>query len=120
MLSTPTFCEFELGVEPGADHGAAEAARILVEQRLELLGRRIERLDLLADLLREDAVVQHMRADVVGRLADALVVAAHAGDAVGHRAVELAVVEHDLGRALVEAVARRPCSGNRPGSRSAG
>jgi hypothetical protein len=44
-----------------------------------------------------------VRANFVGRLADALIVAAHAGDTVGHRAVELAVVEHDLRRSLVEA-----------------
>src|SRR3990172_2527834 len=46
-----------------------------------------------------------MLADVVRRLADALIVAAHAGNTIGHRAIELAVVEYDLGRALVDPVA---------------
>ena len=72
---------------------------------LELLRTWIKGLDLRTSLLGKGPVVEHMLADVVGRLADALVVAAHAGDAVGHRAVELAVVEHDLGRSLVEPVA---------------
>ena len=45
-----------------------------------------------------------MLADIVVRLADALVMAAHAGDAVGDREI-LADVAHDLGRALVEPLA---------------
>jgi hypothetical protein len=43
--------------------------------------------------------------DFVGGLANALVVAPHAGDTVGHRAVELTVVEHDFRRPLVETLA---------------
>ena len=67
----------------------------------------IEGFDIGAHVLGEGAVGEHVLADLVGALADALVMAAHAGDAVGHRAVELTVVEHNLGRALVEAGARR-------------
>ena len=97
----------ELGIETGAQHGIAEAARIFVEQLLELLVAGIEGFDIGAHVLGEGAVGEHVLADLVGALADALVMAAHAGDAVGHRAVELTVVEHDLGRALVQAGARR-------------
>ena len=103
MLSTPTFCEFKLGIETGAQHGIAEAAGIFVEQLLELLVAGIERLDVGAHVLGEGAVREHVLAHLVRPLADALVMAAHAGNAVGHRAVELTVVEHDLGRALVKA-----------------
>ena len=46
-----------------------------------------------------------MLTDFVGCLANALVVAPHAGDTVGHRAVELTVVEHDFRRSLVETFA---------------
>jgi hypothetical protein len=93
----------DLGVKASADHGIAEVAGILVQHHLELLRGRIEGRHLLANLLGEGAVAEHVLADVVARLANALVMTAEAGDGVGHRAIELAVVEHNLSRPLVEA-----------------
>jgi len=76
--------ELEGRLEAGALHGVGEAAGVARDGGVHLVGRRMERIDLLAGLLRERLALQHDRADLVLGLAHALVVAAHAGNPVGH------------------------------------
>ena len=82
-----------------------EAIGVLGEKLVDHLVRRIERLDRLAHLPGEIEVADDVLADIVLGLAEPVVMAAEAGDAVGDRQVLAVLVAHDVGRALVEAVA---------------
>src|SRR5262249_20153750 len=83
-----------------------EALRVASDDLVHLVGRRIEGLDLLARLAREALALHDDRTDLVLGLAHSLVMAAHAGNAVGHGQVLARRILHDVGRTRRQGSAR--------------
>ncbi len=92
-------------VQAGTSHGVTETLAVGLDDGVHFIAWRIQSLHRLADVPRKRPCAEHTVANLILGLAHALIVAAHAGDAVGDGEILAGGVANDRGRPLVETLA---------------
>ena len=99
--------ELQGGIEPGAPHGVGKPVGVARDDGVHFLVRRVNGRDLVAHAFGKHPAAEHACANIVLGLAHALVMTAHARDAVGDRLVLAARILDDRNGPLCQRAAVR-------------